>query len=59
MRGRMDFVNSFMSLTTKQSPWGPQDTTCDQDVSSSILHELELNGVSREQAISGHTCRAS
>lgn len=37
MRGRMDFVNSFMSLTTKQSPCGPQETTWAQEVSSSIL----------------------
>jgi hypothetical protein len=37
MRGRIDFVNSFMSLTTKQSPAGPQLTTCAIAGSSSIL----------------------
>ena len=37
MRGRMVFVNSFMSLTTKQSPLGPHETTSANDESSSIL----------------------
>ena len=37
MRGRMDLVNSFMSLTTKQSPRGPQQTTDWNEGSSSIL----------------------
>ena len=44
MRGRMDFVNSFMSLTTKLSPWGPQETTCAHEVSSSILRSGEVSG---------------
>ena len=38
MRGRIDFVNSFMSFTTKQSPCGPHDTTGWNAGSSSILH---------------------
>jgi hypothetical protein len=56
MRGRIDFVNSFMSyikllgsvtsyghrhaFTTKQSPCGPQDTT-DWNVGSSSILEGE------------------
>ena len=44
MRGRMDFVNSFMSLTTKQSPLGPHATTSAKVVSSSILcGKLNMN----------------
>jgi len=38
MRGRTVLVNSFISLTTKQSPLGPQDTTFTISVSSSILY---------------------
>ena len=48
MRGRMDFVNSFMSLTTKQSPCGPHETTGWNAGSSSILHRRHVSSHQRK-----------
>src|SRR6201992_2964075 len=56
IRGRTDFVNSFISLTMKDSPLGPQDTMFAISVSSSILYFVKQ----RKRPVEGQipTCKA-